>query len=132
MTTENLTAATEQADTPDYFTRVQWHIQAAVDQAQVAKTRIDAALAKAEAAREGVRGREAEQQAAEQRIKRLEVFADAADVLTKEVQSQARNYAASMPREDTSISREEARRFRVLAEQTALRVVQLQADALAT
>ncbi|RQT37521.1 hypothetical protein [Burkholderia contaminans] len=130
MTTENPTLATEQADPPDYFTRVNLHVKFAAERARQAKTGIDATLAKAEAALERARGREAEQRAAEQRMQRLQGIAAAADQLNREVQAQARNYADSLLRANPPISRDEAQTFWQLAEQTALQVATLHENAL--
>lgn len=129
MTTENLTAAAAQADQADYFTRVNWHIDAAAERARQAKAGIDSVLAEAKAKLERVHGREAEQRLAEQRIQRLEVMAAAADQHGKEIQAQARDYAASLSRDNTPISREEAQTFWQKADQISLQVLMLHEDA---
>lgn len=129
MTTENLTAAAAQADQADYFTRVNWHIDAAAERARQAKAGIDSVLAEAKAKLERVHGREAEQRLAEQRIQRLEVMAAAADQHGKEIQAQARDYAARLSRDNTPISREEAQTFWQKADQISLQVLKLHEDA---
>lgn len=129
MTTENLTAAAAQADQADYFTRVNWHIEAAAERVRQARAGIDSVLAEAKTKLERVHGREAEQRLAEQRIQRLEVMAAAADQHDKEIQAQARDYAASLSRDNTPISREEAQRFWHRADQISLQVLMLHEDA---
>ncbi|WP_152754283.1 hypothetical protein [Burkholderia cepacia] len=124
MTTQNSSAATCQPEQPDYFTRVNWHIQTAAERAVRAKADIVAVLAKAEARLKGLEGRDAEKRAEEQRIQRLKVFDDVTDQLVREIQEQARNYAASLPRENTQTSRADAWKLCQQAEQTALRVVE--------
>ncbi|WP_175836217.1 hypothetical protein [Burkholderia multivorans] len=130
MTAHNSSAATSQPDHPDYFNRVNWHVQAAADWALRAKADIAAVLATAHARLKGLEGRDAEKRAAEQRIQRLKVFDDVTDQLVQEVQAQARNYVASLPRENTLASREDAWDFCKVAEATALRVVEHRENAL--
>ncbi|AKM45311.1 hypothetical protein NL30_36325 [Burkholderia contaminans] len=130
MTTQNSSAATSQPEQPDYFTRVKWHVQTAADRALRGKADIVAVLAKAEARLKGLEGRDAEKRAEEQRIQRLKVFDDVTDQLVREIQAQARNYAASLPRENTQAARADAWKLCQLVEQTALRVWEHRENAL--